>query len=257
MQNYAAERSAPIVLDLTAADVPAIASLLTTGTDDQRFFAAKALGYGGGDAAIAALRANPEATHSAGIMLGIAMAQRGSAADLAELMDAIDAGGRLRWSRTDIVLTLGAQRVRAAIPILERLARKQGGGASDARTALAWIQREPADVRAVPAATDEDQVIAAVLRVGLPFAENGAVFDDDTRGGAWILDADAWRFRPGARGGRGVSVHFTTGFNRGRNRAVVNVAYRCGDLCGTGHDYLLTREADGWHVRAVNFIWIS
>jgi hypothetical protein len=245
-----------IVLETRASDVPALTVLLTTGTEPQRQAAARALGYGGGDSAIAALRANPDAAMSAREMLDTAIALRGTAADMVQLLKSID-GGPERWAPTNIVLTLGARRVTAAVPLLERRVRQDDAGGFDARCALAWIQRGPADVRALPAATDEDQAIAAVLRVGLPIAEDGAVFDDETRGGVWILDGDAWRFRPGARAGRESSLSFTVGFNEDRTRALVSVAHVCGSLCGSGYDYLLTREAGGWAVRAVMHTWVS
>jgi hypothetical protein len=125
------------------------------------------------------------------------------------------------------------------------------------QTALAWIRQAPRDVRALPAATDEDQLVAAVLRVGLPFATGDAVFNDDARGGAWILDGDAWRFRPGARAGDSPRLSFKTALSRSRTRGIVAVSYICGNLCGEGYSYLLSRDTDGWKVRAVSFTWVS
>src|SRR5687768_7194827 len=67
-----------IVLDTVAADVPALVTLMTGGDEPQRLSAARALGYGGGDAAIAALRTHREAARSAPHMLALALAQRGN-----------------------------------------------------------------------------------------------------------------------------------------------------------------------------------
>jgi hypothetical protein len=121
-ESYFKDRDSPIVLDTVAADVPALTELLTTGTDSQRLGAAQALGYGGGDAGIAVLRANPDAARSGRAMLGIAIAYRGSAADIDEMIQLLDqtGGDGHGWPTTDMMLTLGALKVTAAIPALER-----------------------------------------------------------------------------------------------------------------------------------------
>jgi hypothetical protein len=47
------------------------------------------------------------------------------------------------------------------------------------------------------------------------------------------------------------------GYNAARDEAVLYVGHSCGDLCGTGHFYFLSKQNDQWTVRNRLIIWIS
>ena len=245
-----------IVLETTAADVPALAGLLARGTDAQRSAAALALGYGGGDAAIDALRADADG----GVMLSLALGRRGAAADRAELIRALD-GPQIGddWPRiVGAALSLGVLRATEAVPALERIATDDGTLVSDAaQDALRWIRQGAWRVDGLPAVSDEDRIIAAAFRNGIPRTEDASLFNDDDRGGAWIRDGGSWRFRAGARAADAPELGFTVTFNAQRTRAILSVSLVFGRLNGSGYDYVLSRETDGWKVRGVMFTWIS
>jgi hypothetical protein len=246
-----------LVLDTTAADVPALVALLTTGEEPQRLAAAKALGYGGGDAAIAALRDHTDAVRSAPHMLALALMQRGDAADRLEMIRSLDVGvTRDAWLTWGAANTLGFLRATEAIPALEHAARTQRAEERHIyESALRWIRNGYHTVEGL-SDSEEDRLIAAVLRQGLPGAESGSVYTDEERGGVWILDGPSWRFRAGART-EGTSLGFQIAYNAARTRAIVAASVVCGSLCGTGHDYLLTRVGSGWRVDAMIQTWVS
>jgi hypothetical protein len=255
-ESFLGDATPAIVLDTTPADVPALAGLLARGTEAQQSAAALALGYGGGDAAIDALRAHA----TAGTMLGLALGQRGTTADRAELIRALD-GPHVgdEWPRiVAAALALGVLRATEAVPALERIATDDGSLVSDAaQDAVRWIRQGTWRVDALPAASDEDRIIAAAFRNGIPRTEEASLFNDDERGGAWIRDGDRWRFRPDARTADAPELGFTVTFNAQRTRAILSVSLVFGQLNGSGYDYVLSREADGWKVRGVMFTWIS
>ena len=249
-----------IVLDLAAGDVPSLAELLARGTEAQQSAAMVALGYGGGDAAIAALRAHARPGDPVSAMLCLALGQRGTAADRADLTRALD-GEHIGDEWPPIVaaaLALGVLRGREAVPALEHTAVDDGSSASGAaREALRWIEHGDWKVDALPATSDEDRIIAAAFRNGIPRTDETAVFNDDDRGGAWIRNGDAWRFRAGARAADGAHLGFAARLNAARTRAILSISLTFGPLNGGGYDYLLTRDAAGWRVRGVFFTWIS
>jgi hypothetical protein len=47
------------------------------------------------------------------------------------------------------------------------------------------------------------------------------------------------------------------GYNSSRDEAVLFVGHSCGDLCGTGHLYFLTKENGKWGVKNRLLLWIS
>jgi len=245
-----------LVLDTAAVDVPALAELLARGTEPQQMAASEALGYGSGDAAIAALRANAGAG-PASSMLPLALGIRGTAADREELVSALVVKDG-RWPPEGAALSLGVLRAREAVPALERLATGDGSDMSAAaHEALRWIRQGTWRVDDLPAASDEDRVIAAVFRNGIPRTEGLSLFNDDERGGAWICDGDRWRFRAGARAADAPELGFNVRFNAQRTRAILSVSVVFGPLNGSGYDYVLSREADGWKVRGVIPTWVS
>jgi len=245
-----------IVLDTSPADVPGLAALLARGTESQQMAAAKALGHGGGDAAIAALRANAGAPWAAP-MLYLALSIRGMPADREELLSALDVKDG-RWPPEGAALALGVLRAREAVPALERLATGDGSDMSAAaREALRWIRQGAWRVDGLPAASDQDRIIAAVFRNGIPRTDGVSLFNDDERGGAWISDGDGWRFRAGARAADAPQLGFNVRFNAQRTRAILSVSVVFGPLNGSGYDYVLSREPDGWTVRGVLPTWIS
>jgi hypothetical protein len=47
------------------------------------------------------------------------------------------------------------------------------------------------------------------------------------------------------------------GYNSERNKAVLSVSHWCGELCGTGYLYFLTKQNDQWKVQNRLMLWIS
>jgi hypothetical protein len=47
------------------------------------------------------------------------------------------------------------------------------------------------------------------------------------------------------------------GYNSARNEAVLSVSHQCGELCGTGHLYFLTKQNGEWKVQNRLMLWIS
>jgi hypothetical protein len=55
----------------------------------------------------------------------------------------------------------------------------------------------------------------------------------------------------------GVWTFSRPGYNPARNEAVLSVSHWCGDLCGTGHLYFLTKQNGEWKVQNRLMLWIS
>jgi hypothetical protein len=249
-----------VVLETQPADVPALSALLRTGTERQQVAAGLALGYAGGDEAIAALEAADQQGGAVKIMLAFARGMRGTAGDRAFLIGALDRehfGGE--WpSVVAAIHALGVLRATEATSALEREAVDDGSStAHAAREALRWMRQGAWNVDALPAASDEDRIIAAALHQGLPRTAVSSYFNDEKRGGVWVRDGAAWRFRAGARTADGPSLGFTVKMNERRTRALLSVSIVFGMLDGSGYGYVLAREADGWRVRGVMVTWIS
>jgi hypothetical protein len=47
------------------------------------------------------------------------------------------------------------------------------------------------------------------------------------------------------------------GYNSSGDESLVYVSHSCGQLCGTGHLYLLTKENGQWQVKNRVMLWIS
>jgi hypothetical protein len=252
-----------LVLDTASADVPALLQLLADGSEPQKIAARYALGYGGvrSDAAIRGLRIDAATDEMRRRSIYVAvMGQRGAAADRAALRSILaeePLGGD--WGTTQAAAyALGILRDAEAAPALERLvAATEAGGSSPAGEALRWIRHGPWNVEALPARSDEDRMIAAALRLGLPRTHGAAVFNDEARGGVWILDGDGWRFQAGGRAADGMQVDFRSRQNAAGTRAILSLSVSCTGCCGTGYDYVLTRDGLGWRVDGLLHTWIS
>jgi hypothetical protein len=251
------------ILDTTPADVPALVGLVTTGTEPQQIAGRYALGYGDvpTEAAIRALDASAKADRgSRRSMLVAALGRRGSPADRAWLIRILEEQPLgADWSAIQAAAyAVGVLRATEATRALERLAAlRDVSGARYAEEALRWLRDGPWDVTALPMRTDEDRMIAAALRVGLPDSGHVSIFNDDERGGAWILDGTAWRFRPGGRAADSAHLRFTSRQNAAGTRAVLSAGIVCGMLCGAGYDYVLARDGAGWRVEALVHTWVS
>jgi hypothetical protein len=55
----------------------------------------------------------------------------------------------------------------------------------------------------------------------------------------------------------GVWTFSRPGYNSARNEAVLSVSHACGELCGTGHLYFLTKLDGQWKVQNRLMLWIS
>jgi hypothetical protein len=45
--------------------------------------------------------------------------------------------------------------------------------------------------------------------------------------------------------------------NRARNRILLEVSYRCGNLCGKGYYVVLRKDGNDWHYALIRMAWIS
>ncbi len=252
-----------LILDTASADVPALLQLLAEGSEPQKIAARYALGYGdvSSEAAIRGLRADAAADEMRRRSIYVAvMGQRGAAADRAALRGVLaeEPLGRDWGSIQSAAFALGILRDGEAAPALERLIAATGAGDnSSAGEALRWIRHGPWNVDALPARTDEDRMIAAALRLGLPRTRGDAVFNDEARGGVWILDDAGWRFQAGGRAADGMQVDFRSRQNTSGTRAILSLSVSCTNCCGTGYDYVLTRDGQGWRVDGLLHTWIS
>jgi hypothetical protein len=55
----------------------------------------------------------------------------------------------------------------------------------------------------------------------------------------------------------GVVIFSRVGFGANEDEALVLMGYRCGDLCGAGGLYLLSREEGGWKIQEALMVWMS
>jgi hypothetical protein len=252
-----------LILDTASVDVPPLLRLLADGSEAQKIAARYALGYGdvSSDAAIRGLRADAATDEMRRRSIFIAvMGQRGAAADRAALRSVLaeEPLGRDWGSTQAAAFALGILRDAESVPALERLvAAHDAGGSSSAGEVLRWIRHGPWNVHALPARTDEDRMIAAALRLGLPRTHGASVFNDEARGGVWILDGDAWRFQAGGRVADGMQVDFRSRQNAAGTRGILSLSVYCTGCCGTGYDYVLTRDGPGWRVDGLLHTWIS
>ncbi|MBU0496126.1 MAG: hypothetical protein KKA73_13700 [Chloroflexi bacterium] len=58
-------------------------------------------------------------------------------------------------------------------------------------------------------------------------------------------------------GASGFILFSRVGFNADGDEALVDMGYRCGDLCGAGGLYLLVKEDGNWKVREALMVWQS
>lgn len=260
--DFSLERDT-LVLDTASADVPALLQLLASGSEPQKIAARLALGYGAvsSEAAIRALRADAAIEHMRARPFYLAvMGQRGAPTDRAALRGVLaeEPLGR-DWSSIDAAAyALGILHDAGAVPALERLvAADDRGGSTSAAEALRWIRHGPWAVDALPSQTDEERMIAAALRLGLPATHGASVFNDEARGGVWILDGDKWRFGAGGRAADGMQVGFQSRQNAAGTRAILSLSLQCPRCCATGYDYILTRDGGGWRVDGLLATWIS
>jgi hypothetical protein len=248
-----------LVLDTQPADVPPLSALVSMGTQPQQVAATLALGYAGGDEAIAALQAADQTKPAVTSMQILARGMRDAPGDRTFLVEVL--GGEPNGNEWPTVVAaataLGVLRATEATAALERKAAGQDAIAFAAREALRWMRQGAWNVDALPRVSDEDRIIAAALRQGLPCTDERSYFNDEGHGGVWVRDGAAWRFRAGARTADGPRLGFTVKMNERRTRALLSVSLVFGPLDGSGYDYVLRREADGWKVRGVLFAWVS
>lgn len=252
-----------LILDTAPVDVPPLLQLLADGSEPQKIAARYALGYGdvSSESAVRGLRADAAIDQMRRRSIHIAViGRRGAPADRAALRDILeeDPLGRDWGSIQAAAYALGILRDAEAVPALERLvAVDDAGGSSAAGEILRWIRHGPWTVNALPTRTDEDRMIAAALRLGLPRTHGATVFNDETRGGVWILDGDAWRFGAGGRAADGMQIDFRSRQNAAGTRGILSLSVSCTGCCGTGYDYALTRDGRGWRVDGLLATWIS
>ena len=55
----------------------------------------------------------------------------------------------------------------------------------------------------------------------------------------------------------GVVIFSRVGFGADEDEALVLMGYRCGDLCGAGGLYLLSKEEGGWKIQEALMVWMS
>jgi len=255
-------------LEGTPEDVPRLARLLKTGSPDQRAAAMTALGYVGGDRAIAALAGYAARTgdRAATALLHFAMGARGHAVDRRALIDALDREPS-SVATFAAALALGVLRADEARPRLSELARVDATGYTGeaAATALAWLDRGSWQAEVPAPGSDDEHVVAAVLRHGIPGVSADTAYADPSRRGTWIHEQGRWHLRPGADDDAGLLPPFGSGptldvgVRRSRDgaRALTMVTVSHGPDATTGWDYVLARRDDGWQVRGVMLTLVS
>jgi hypothetical protein len=254
------EALAVAALDATADDRARLGGILRRGTEAQRNAALFALAYSGGDDAVAILERYRHPSNDAArrALLCFALASRGTPADRTTLMRSEHIGDE--WLPiVAAALSLGVLRATEATTALEQVAAfADGSTAADAaRDALRWIRQGPWRVELPASTSDDDRIIAAVLRNGIPRTDEASAFYDTARGGPWVLAANVWRFRPGTRAVDVPSLVFTVHRNATGTRARVSVGVTFAPKNGSGYDYLLVRERDEWRVTGVMSTWVS
>lgn len=250
-------------LDATADDRSRLVAILRRGTSAQRAAALVALAYAGGDEAIATLQreGHPATDTNRRALLCFALAGRGTRDDRAVLTRELR-GEHFGDEWPPIVaaaLSLGVLRAADATAALERVANTGdgSGAAAAAGEALRWIRNGPWRIELPAAASDDDRVIAAAFRNGIPRTADAPAFYDASRGGAWALDGAVWRFRPRPKAADEPTIDFTVHRNASGTQALLSVAISLGPKNGAGYDYLLVRQGDEWRVRGVQFTWVS
>lgn len=85
--------------------------------------------------------------------------------------------------------------------------------------------------------------------------ESDAIFDS---GGNFDHTRDNWtKFYEKYPDSGGFIMLSNVGFSKTGDQALVYVVHWCGDLCGTGHYVLLSKDEDKWKVDEKAMIWIS
>lgn len=255
-------------LDGTADDVPRLAHLLRRGSPDQRAAAMTALGYLGGDRAIAALAGYAEQTgdRAATALLYFAMGARGTAADRRALVDALHRD-RSGISRFAAALALGVLRADDARPQLAAMAHADphAYAADAAATALTWLDRGFWQADVPPPAAADDEVIATIVRHGIPGMTADTTYVDVERAGVWVHEDGRWHVRPGVPEGAGrfdpfgpgPALDFAVRRSTDDARALTTVSVWYGPQVSAGWDYVLAKREEGWQVRGVMLAWVS
>lgn len=250
-------------LDATADDCSRLVTILRRGTSAQRAAALAALAYAGGDEAIATLQreGHPATDTYRRALLCFALAGRGTRDDRAVLTRELR-GEHFGDEWPPIVaaaLSLGVLRAADATAALERVANTGdgSGAAAAAGEALRWIRNGPWRIELPASASDDDCVIAAAFRNGIPRTADAPAFYDASRGGAWALEGAVWRFRPRPKAADEPTIDFIVHRNAAGTQALLSVAITLGPKNAAGYDYVLDRAGDEWRVRGVQFTWVS
>jgi len=249
-------------LDATAGDRAQLDIMLRQGTPAQRYAALTALAYAGGDDAIAALQrpGSPATETYRQTLLAFALAGRGSRDDRAALTRQLRAEHiDDDWPIAAAALSLGVLRETDATAALERIANAADGswGADAATEALRWVRNGPWRIELPASASDDDRIVAAAFRNGIPRTTDAPAFYEESRGRAWVLEGAAWRLRPRPKTADEPTIDFTVHRNATGSRALLSVAVILGMKNGAGYNYLLVRQGDEWRVRGVLFTWVS
>ncbi len=241
--------------------VPSLRGVLARRDRDTRNAAVVALAYIGGSDAIAALQAEygRRPTPETEAMLCYALGSRGMPEDRGYLARALRVHPDGEWYPIVAAeLSLGVLRDRDAIRPLEATARRQPGNSESdfAEVALEWIRRPGPTPTVSLGASVADQIVAAVLRHGIPTTEAASEFSDRGRSGTWVRRGKDWSFKSGVLTAA-PQLSFSVHVSPDDLRALVSVSVRFGPLSGTGYDYVLTSGGGTWNVRSVFFTWIS
>lgn len=252
-------------IDAGSSAVPYLEELLTKGNETERLLSVVALGYLGGDLAIAALQNEYRKKPSVEVKtyLCYALASRGNREDRAFLIGSLE-GEHIGDEWPPIVsaaLSLGVLRAKEATDGLRRTMRKESDTiVSDAaETALSWLRR-PEKRAATPLVGwrgPEAAIVAAVLENGVPRVSEAEEFVDDERNGTWVRRQDSLSFRPGMSKRRYPSLTMEVHVSPDSQRALVSIGLVFGLKNGSGYDYVLRRVSDRWVVQGVFFTWIS
>lgn len=167
--------------------------------------------------------------------------------------------GQAWFPATAAALALGIRHERSAVPVLREAASRvpDSFAAEAADLALRWLEGGEGRVAFVET-SDELEVLAAVLRLGLPHTYGRPSLYEAANDRLWSVEDGEWSFSHRAVRPEGTPlVTFEVRLAPEQERAIVSASFNLEHHCGTGWDYVLRRRAGRWQVVGLWMVWVS
>jgi hypothetical protein len=264
--SYAWEAVARYSIEAGPAAIPRVREAFERADDEkERILAIMALGYIGGNSAVMMLTEEFEVgtPPGAGASLAFALSSEDSAENRVSLRRLLESDPTTdaRFTIEQASFALGILRAKEALSALESIAARDSRFVSGhaASEAIRWINKGYWEV-ALPLVSEQDSVVGAVLRNGVPGLYEDHYYED-RRGGYWKYGTSGWtleRSEPDGEEDRNW-LSFDTFISSDGTRALVSVGFRCKTsfLCGHGYDYVLRKDGGEWRVQKMKSTWIS